>query len=573
MSATVQSLSDSTRQTFREALAEQHISVASDKLIKTSSVNIVIGSNGAGKTRFLKAVKNKYRKDGDKDILYGYFPSLSPDGSGVDPNALPEFSLEEFLDNDYVSFNDFFKEIESQHSSFFKGFLQPVSANKQKKYDRLLKAVSDTFSSFTGKTVSKGDATIAKLLLSSKKSETYTRPAILVEDPLRGEPLPLEQALSEFSPGERTLFYMSLFFALKKQPAGKRMQVIILDEPEAHLHPDALIKFVTGLTAQFPKAKIWIATHSLVLLPLFKFENIFYVENSTVFPRSSDLYTRIFSSMLGSHGEDIQRFFASLPQWQYCDFIAECFTDPEVISTINPADPQVDIFIQTLQSNKPKKVLDYGGGSGRLGRSVEAAKVHEWKNVEYHILDKEKQVVGGGIKVTTDLKDADSDYDCVVMMNFLHEVDPSEWAKMLSNLYPRISPDGCLLFVEVEALQNGEYPNDAGYFLLGPEELKTLFYLNTEPTVIVDRNKGKHRGFLIPRGALQAINDGSVAVAIKKLESRTYNEIKNLRAKGEDQSKSRQYAFLLQQHMNAMLYNEKQAEHAKAMNLTRKNAW
>lgn len=479
------------------------------------------------------------------------------------------------MDDDNVSFNDFFKEIESQHNAFFKNFLQPVSANKQKKYDRLLAVVNENFSSFTGKTVTKTAASPAPPVrrLSYLAKKTGSSPAITVQDPLRNTPLLLEQALNEFSPGERMLFYMSLFFALKKKPAEKSNQVIILDEPEAHLHPDALIKFVNALTEHFPKTNIWIATHSLFLLPLFKFENIIYMENSQIIPRSSDLYTKILSSMLGPRGEDVQRFFASLPQWQYCDFIAECFTDPKVISIIDPADPQVDIFIQALQSHKLKKILDYGGGSGRLGRSVEAAKVHEWKNIEYHILDKEKQDVGDGVKVIDDLKDADSDYDCVVMMNFLHEVNPDEWVKILSDLYPRITSDGCLLFVEVEALQNGEYPNDAGYFLLGPDELKTLFCLKTDPTVIVDRTKGKHRGFLIPRCALLGISEISVAAAIKKLESRTFNKIKSLRAKGEDQSKSRQYAFLLQQHMNAMLYNEKRAENESAKNRAKEIAW
>ena len=41
-----------------------------------SNLNIIIGENGSGKTRFLKAIKDVFISLGEENILYGYFPDL-----------------------------------------------------------------------------------------------------------------------------------------------------------------------------------------------------------------------------------------------------------------------------------------------------------------------------------------------------------------------------------------------------------------------------------------------------------------------------------------------------------------
>ena len=49
----------------------------------------------------------------------------------------------------------------------------------------------------------------------------------------------LRLALTEMSPGEINLFYMSLFLAITSE---KRKYILIMDEPEMHIHPSVLIK-------------------------------------------------------------------------------------------------------------------------------------------------------------------------------------------------------------------------------------------------------------------------------------------------------------------------------------------
>lgn len=533
---------------FEAALEEQHITPTIDCAKQISDFSIVIGPNGSGKTRFLNAVKTVVDAREDADVLYGYFPDLSPSGRGIRAGT-PKFSLREFVQKSNVSFNDFFREIESQHKSFLTRLLDPESQNAAEENAPFLTTIGEVFEHFTGKRIYKHTPP------KGANTKRETKPVLRV----RGEgsdDMTLTEALRLFSPGERMLFYMSLFFALKRTTGENRGQAILLDEPEAHLHPDALLKFVTKLRADFPGAMIMIATHSLFLLPQFEFGNIIYMENGQVVHRDSTLYDRILKGMLGSGRKETERFFSSLPEWQYAEFISECFRNPEVVSMVNKDDPQVQIFISALQAQTFKKVLDFGGGSGRLGKSALAAMGPEkWGEITYHIYDKTPPDDTAGLHIIKNLSDADADYDCIVMMNVLHEIPPDKWPDLFSTLFAKmeLGSRSILLFVEVEALHTGEYPHAGGYFLLGPKELKELFVLGKTPDGFFI---GKHRGFIIKSSALLRVTQESVIAAIRKLKERTYDEIRKIRNKGQeiDAPTSRKYAFLLQQYLNAQIY-------------------
>lgn len=533
---------------FYAALEKQHITPTFECAKQLSKYNIVIGPNGSGKTRFLCAVKEFLETLENVDVLYGYFPDLSSSGRGI-RSSTPSFSLREFTQKNNVSFNDFFKEIESQHKSFLNRLLDPESQNAQEENAPLLTAICESFEHLTGKQIYRYTPP------KGAGAKREPKPVLWVRGK-GSDDMSLTEALRLFSPGERMLFYMALFFALKRTPGGDRGQIIILDEPEAHLHPDALIKFVSKLKTDFPQATIMIATHSLFLLPQFEFGNIIYMENGQVVHRDSTLYDRILKGMLGNGRKETERFFSSLPEWQYAEFISECFRNPEVVSMVNKDDPQVQIFISALQAQAFKKVLDFGGGSGRLGKSALAAMGPEkWGEITYHIYDKTPSDDTTGLHIIENLSDADADYDCVVMMNVLHEIPPDEWPDLFSTLFAKmeLGSRSILLFVEVEALRTGEYPHAEGYFLLGPKEMKELFVLGKTPDGFFI---GKHRGFIIKSSALLRVSHESVIAAIRKLKERTYEEIKEIRNKRQeiDAPTSRKYAFLLQQYLNAKIY-------------------
>lgn len=498
----------------------------------------------------------------DVDILYGYFPGLSSaKPPKQDAGQLRVCTLQEFKIYADASFDDFFREIEAQSEEFVYQLLEFRSQREEGQNRETFRLVAGFFSDLTGKKLVKDPA------LSG----------LAVED-ADGVQTPLRETLERLSPGERMLFYMSIFLSLKRNLRGRR--VIILDEPESHLHPKALLQFVRTLCSVFPGTTIWMATHSLFLLPEFQFENIVYLENGVVLRRHSDLYQKALSGLLGEGNENVSRFFASLPHWQYFEFIAECFTNPVVISTVNPKDDQVRIFIDALQKHKITSVLDCGGGSGRLGESMMKTTVAEWSGVTYEIYDARPSYKGRAFKVYTRLEDASRNYDCVVMMNFLHEVPPEEWSDWFRKIYDLMAPEGHLLFVEVDALQTGECPNDGGYLVLGMGELAELFAVPVDKlSEIRIGDKSSTFGVLVDREYLQGVEKKTVSAAIQCLEKRSYEQLRAIRAEenkrraaekewkkpdAEDKKNdARRYAFFSQQYINAKLFNDAEREREK----------
>lgn len=507
-----------------------------------TNINIVIGANGSGKTRFLNAIKELYDLDKSAGILYGYFPSLSdrkitPD---IDDHELPESTLYDSMYMEDVSFSDFFKEIEAHSEEFIPELLEYHSQRQKMRGEKALNIIQENFLLFTGK----------ELVIQEKK--IYIKGTDNTFEPL-------STALSLLSPGELILFYMSIFLAIQQN--GKKNKIIILDEPESHLHPKALIDFVKSLT-QYEFKEIWIATHCLFLVPEFQFENIIYINDSQVQRRTSRIYQNVFSDLLGKSNSKTKMFFSSLSQWQYCEFIAECFTNPTVIDAVNPNDEQVQLFIQYLKSHHPFNVLDCGGGSGRLGLSLEAAQIGETGNISYEIYDKNPTYTGDKFCVYTNLNDIKNTYNCVVMMNFLHEVKPNNWHQLFHQIYDLLSEDAYLFFVEVTALAQGELPNDMGYFIFGKEELEILFCASQGLLDIKHKEKQKSSCVLIPKKFLCNINQETIQSAIKHLEIRMLNEIKAIRInpKVENEKSNiinpRYYAFLSQQYINAKLFSD-----------------
>lgn len=480
--------------------------------------------------------------------IYSFFPAL-PSYMAPQKHSMPDYSIIEVPSNENnISFSDFFREIEYQFYWTLQTLSNPLSKTDKKGKEELLATIKDIFSKFTQKElIQKGK----KYFLKSSDNK----------------PLALSDELNRMSPGERVLLYMSIFIAIQRK--YKKRQVIILDEPESHLHPKALISFINLLKEQIKDNDVvcWIATHSLFLIPEFEFKNIVCIKNSQIQNRTSQLYHNLFSDMLGDEDGKVKTFFSSLPYWQYSDFICECFTPPTVIETVNPEDEQVKLFKEYLNGNEKKafRVLDWGGGSGRLGSSLEAACSEKRNDFCYEIYDPDPVYRGDKFKVYENLNDIEGPYDCIVMMNVLHEIDPLKWYDLFSNIHHFLKEDAYLFFVEVKTLSQGEMPIKEGYFVLGKSELEILFQNKELPDFTLKDNAKKEQKsscILIPQKSLLNISENTILATIRHLRNRMLAEIKKYRNTDKTDKLiaggaiGRKYAFLLQQHMNATLFIE-----------------
>ena len=86
---------------------------------------------------------------------------------------------------------------------------------------------------------------------------------------LDGEPLLFGKIISQsgLSDGQKILLQLSV--QIHAQGADLTNLIIMMDEPENHLHPAASIDMISAIKDAAPDCQIWIATHSLPILSYF----------------------------------------------------------------------------------------------------------------------------------------------------------------------------------------------------------------------------------------------------------------------------------------------------------------
>lgn len=524
---------DTNRSDVCEILNKYNISIPNNFVF--SNMNIVIGSNGAGKTRFLRAIRELYHSDEKSNVMYGYFPGLSHSKSAIiNDDELPLCTLYESLQETEIEFEDFLREIELHNEDYIPQLLNYHSRLQRERGEKALNTLRDTFFAISGQEI------------------VFEANNVYVSDK-NGKKSPLKEAVTLFSPGELMIFYISVFLSLQRNSNKKR--IIILDEPECHLHPKALLTFIQILKDSNYFTTVWIATHSLFLIPEFEFKDIIYIDNSKIVPRNSNTYRNILNDLLGEDIDRTSQFISSLSQWQYCEYIAECFIDPDVIDIINPKDEQVLLFLDFIKNHQTIKVLDFGGGSARLGLSLKQSTNTNAGKVIYEIYDKKPQYKGNEFKVYKSLQSINQKYDCIVMMNVLHEIDPKDWVTVFKEIDSLLKETGYLLFVETSILNKGEMPNKTGFLVLDSEELQVLLSSSKELTPIIIKESQKSICIPIPKKLIRNVNEFSVKSTIETLEITTLKNIKEEREKADFKT-SRYYAFLSQMYINAKLYND-----------------
>lgn len=497
-----------------------------------SNINIVVGTNGSGKTRFLKALKELYSINKKEKLIYGYFPSLSSEKVNIDysnDDNLPIATLYEALRYDDYDFEDFLEEIQNQNESFIAQLLTYQSKTQKKRNSKILTSFKDTFKILTGYNIIQEDRSVN------------------LEQ--NGQIVPLYEILEHFSPGQLMLFYLSIFISLQ----NNNNRIIILDEPECHLHPSALLNFFALLKESKCFSTMFIATHSLFLVPEFDFEDIVYIDQNEIVPRNSSVYHKLMYNMIGQDYEKQIQFFSNLNQWQFSQYLAECFTNPEVIDEVNANDEQVKLFIEFLKNHKAIRILDFGAGSARLGRSI---KTFNHKNkIEYEVYDINVPLNQHGFNYYTNFDELPKGkYDCVVMMNVLHEIEPKEWKNVFDNIYKCMADKSFLLFVETSVLSKGELPNENGFLVLGNSELQKLFKSEAPFPSIKISEYQKSICLVIKKPYLINITTKTVYESIAELEKNAYKKLLEERDK---QTYSRKYAFYTQLYINAKIFNER----------------
>jgi ABC-type cobalamin/Fe3+-siderophores transport system ATPase subunit len=368
---------------------------------------------------------------------------------------------------------------------------------------------------------------------------------------------PLGEA--QLSDGQKVLIVVAA--QLHAQKTDLENIILLIDEPENHLHPAALIEFMRQMASIQTGGQVWVATHSVNLLStLADSSNLWFINDGNVH-FSGRTPEKVLNGLLGDEEARLalERFVQLPVRLSMERFAAESLLPPFVAMT-GPEDKQSVQIAEGLRTacghgqDVKFRVLDYGAGRGRILAALEESLPQIGNTLEYFAFEPAgatrsecgiymDRVFGQGYSANhlfadyTEMRrriDTGS-IDRIIMCNVLHEVDPGEWPELFGSdgiVRILLKPGGDLRVVEDMRIPAGEHAHRFGFLLLPPESLKQLFELTESDTrFVTESHEGKGRLCLssIPGYAIARYSAQSRSKALEELARTAKASLRELR--------------------------------------------
>lgn len=383
---------------------------------------------------------------------------------------------------------------------------------------------------------------------------------------------PSDARLSE---GQSVLLQLAV--VLHAQGTMLNGSVLLLDEPELHLHPAASLQVLERLQKANPEGQIWIATHSLPILAWAEPTAIWYLREGQARWAGKAPETVLAGLLGGGAGRRRIEAFLSLPaQLASNRFAAECLRPPGVVET-GPQDVQLQQVVAAIDGST--RILDFGAGKGRLLGALSSA--HEARTPDpappglecdyfafepdeathQHLLDvvrgaftdADRRVFDTEAVMLAELRN--SPVEVIVMVNVLHEIHPKDWTRLFGEdgvLTKVLAPEGLLLVVEDQEIPTGEKAHSLGFLLLDQAQLKELFACGGQEAIKTASTRGgRLRAHAIAASAVKQVSAESRKHALESLRDAALQNIAALRAYPDTAEAGRLHGLWTQLFANA----------------------
>jgi len=389
-------------------------------------------------------------------------------------------------------------------------------------------------------------------------------------------------AEAQLSLGQSLLLQMAV--ALHAQGSQLDGLILLLDEPECHLHPAVVIEAIRRLRSLNSLGQIWIATHCVPVLASMPTDSIWYINDGGASWAGRRPET-VLEGLLGGPGgrEQMEEFLRLPAQFASNRFAAECLVAPKAVDTgaDDPQARQVREFceIKALASTTPLRLLDFGAGQGRLL----AAMSERWQDgtdfalaVDYRAFepypddsnrldariasiyreDRKRRV----FRSTDQLSTLDPmSIDVLVLCNVLHEIPPEEWRRLFGAegvLTRLLKGDGHVLVLEDMEIPHGEKAHRFGFLLLDNPHLHQLMRSTESDAKAIETvhaRDSRLRVHMIPACQLGRTDRQSTIDTLKLLQETARSKVVELRHADLDARNGRLHALWTQLLANADL--------------------
>ncbi len=385
---------------------------------------------------------------------------------------------------------------------------------------------------------------------------------------------------SKLSDGQKILLQFCI--AIYSQEVVLIDLILVMDEPENHLHPSVIIETIERIRRCVTNGQIWIATHSIPLLAHFDPSLIWYVENNKI-THAGKIPEKVLQSLLGDESEiaKLQDFISLPAQYATNRFAFESLFEPSAVVTrsTDPQSLQIRNELVSLTTQGKLRVLDYGAGKGRIISNIcdldTEAQNNLIEKIEYIAFDKfpdDKEhcesaltrAYGNCDKLYfNDSNTLLSKYDecsfgVVIMCNVLHEIDPKDWLNLFrrdGEISRLLHEDGFLLLVEDQQIPTGEKAYQKGFLILDTPQLKALFKITENELGFKtdDEREGRLKYHLIPKRCLIQIDENSRRTALQSISTLAKKRILEIREQEKNYQNGKLHGFWTQQFANAQL--------------------
>jgi ABC-type cobalamin/Fe3+-siderophores transport system ATPase subunit/SAM-dependent methyltransferase len=399
------------------------------------------------------------------------------------------------------------------------------------------------------------------------------------------------------SDGQRVLFqFVCMLHANETSLSGT---IVLMDEPENHLHPAVLNEVIDRLLEILGGGQVWIATHSVPLIAHLiakEPDSLWYAQDGR-FGRAGRSPEKVLESLMGGpDGSASLHALTTLPAaYAAVRFLSECLMPPGVAGA-SVADPQTQQIAKILKDRldrggkKTLRILDVGAGVGRLLSTLGASAVpntqEQWfdylalePDIKKHTdLYKEIDAVyvqpdGRANRVFSNIHDLakidEGSIDVIVMCNVLHEIDPDAWIDTFKDSSPMmraLASDGYILIVEDYGIPVGERAHRYGFLLMDEVELRKLFGVREQDEkegrfVRIAASESQYQdrliAHLIGHQCIVRISSQTRCNAIQSLHDRMKDVVSarlSSQSVGRGSSEGRQYAREAQLFTNAAIW-------------------